>query len=178
MTSNSMNYLKKARELFVGEIADATDKMREYRDGRSAALFQALCNLICHAHVVSFAEGYSKKAAREFMDGVANECGLSEKQAFKYTSAITAALALRATKGSFRGSGIDGLDVAASDGPAAVADHLKKFEIETYNQFIAYLRVAVSPVAKVAAQLAKLNEDQRKEAMAMAAKMVKPVADK
>lgn len=177
MSSNSMSYLIAARAIFNGDIKDANEAMKEHREARSGALFKALCNLICHAQIVVFPNGYDKKGARKFMEDVAAECGLSEKQAFKYTSAITAALGLRGTRSSFKATGIDGLPVAANDGPEAVVKQLKLFEIETFNQFIAHLRKAVSPVTKVAEALAKLNQEQQAEAVALAKRLSKSPTD-
>lgn len=171
--SNSNNYLKAARSIFINDVGEASDKMKEYRDARSGYLMTAFCNLICHAQAVVFEDGYNKKSARQFAEDVATECGLSEKQAFKYTSAITGGLGLRATKGQFKGGGIDGLPAAAMDGPEAVAKHLKLLPepIETVNQFIAFLAVAKNEVAELAKKLAKFSPGQRKEAMDMATKM-------
>lgn len=163
MATNIGNYLKAAGDLIKGDLADINSELKAGRERRQGTLWRVLTNLICYAANGVFIDGYSKKGAKQFRADVMAETSLSEKQASKYTENISAALGVRGVRKGVRA--IDGLDAAAKEGVKMVEDFLKGAEIETFNQFMAAVRVDPTPVEKAAKVLSKLTEDQRNKAM-------------
>ena len=90
------------------------------------------------------------------------EVGISEKQAGKYTEAISAGLGVRGVRKGMRS--IEGLPVAAADGINDLKDFFKAREIETFNAFTKAVRIEESSVHKVAKALHKLTKEQRAKA--------------
>lgn len=174
-TSNTANFLKTAGDLIKGELADVNSELKTGREKRQGVLWRVLTNLICYATNSVFQDGYSKKAAKQFRADVMSETSLSEKQSGKYTENISAALGVRGVRKGVRA--IDGLDAAARDGVRSVEDFLKAAEIETFNQFMAAVRIDPSPVEKAAKVLSKLTEEQRKKAMDRAVELSKEDED-
>jgi hypothetical protein len=169
--SNTANFLKTAGDLIKGDLADINSELKMGRERRQGTLWQVLTNLICYGATAVFADGYTKKAAKQFRADVMAETSLSEKQASKYTENISAALGVRGVRKGVRA--IDGLDAAAKDGVKMVADFLKGAEIETFNQFMAAVRIDPTPVEKAAKVLHRLTVEQRTKAMARAVELDK-----
>lgn len=172
--SNIKNYLKTAGDLIKGDLANANSAIKEARDERNGVLWKVLTNLLVYANTEVFAQGYTKKLAKQFKSDVMAETGLSEKQAGKYTESISAALGVRGIRKGVRS--IDGLP-AACDDVATVAAFLTAAEIDTFNKFIKATKVDLTPVQSAAKVLAKLTPGQRQSAVEMAEKMDKDSED-
>lgn len=168
---NPNSYLKVAGNLIKGDLADVMAEIKSGNEKKGGILYRVLTHLICYAQIEVFATGYSKRLAKQFKADVMSETGLSEKQAGKYTESISAALGVRGVRKGVRC--IDGLGAAAAEGVKMVEQFLKAAEIETFNQFMAAVRVDPTPVQVAAKVLRKLTVVQRAAAMEMAAKMDK-----
>ena len=160
--SNSNNYLKAAGNLLKGDLSTLDAQLKAAREERGGVLFDILCNLTCHAAINVFKDGYTKKLASQFKQDVVAEVGISEKQAGKYTEAISAGLGVRGVRKGMRS--IEGLPVAAADGINDLKDFFKAREIETFNAFTKAVRIEESSVHKVAKALHKLTKEQRVKA--------------
>lgn len=158
--------LKQAGNLIKGDLAEVNAELKAGREKKNGVLWQVLTRLICYAQQEVFAQGYTKKLAKQFRADVMSETGLSEAQSSKYTESISAALGVRGVRKGVRL--IEGLSAAAADGVVATETFLKATEIETFNQFMASVRVEPTPVQKVGKALHKLTPAQRELAMEVA----------
>lgn len=172
MASNSENFLHKAGLLIKGEIADANETIKTTREARDKAVWQAICNLFCHAVVNIFADGYSKAAAAKFKAEVAENCNIKEKQAGKYTETISAALAMRGTRAGIK-AGIPGVYEAAQEGPDTVFDFFAKLAepVNTLGGLQRLIRKPVNVTQKVAEAFAKLDETDRDTVLKLVKRM-------
>ena len=166
--SNIDRYLRDACNLIKGEIAQVKDERGKLSKTYQAAQWKVLCNLIVYAHNGVFAEGYTRKAARKFIDDLERESGLSTQSCARYTNSISAALGVRGIRKGLKS--IAGLP-AASDDPQMVEKFLKGINIDTISKFIDATRTAKSPVRLAAEKLQALTLKQRQMAMDMAIRM-------
>lgn len=177
--SNSANFLKRAGELIKDELGKG-EQIETLVGERNAIVWDACCNLICHAAINVFVNAktgnpfYSKTIAVKFKEDVSNELGISVKQAGKYTETISAALGVRMDKSGLKGGGIKGLRVAAMDGPEEVREFCKALDepVETLGA----LRRAVreegdSEIVKLAKKLHKQGKVERDEIMSLVKKL-------
>lgn len=172
--SNVKNYLKTAGDLIKGDLATVNAELKAGRERKNGVLWQVLTNLLVYANTQVFAQGYTKKLAKQFKNDLMAETGLSEKQAGKYTESISAALGIRGIRKGLRT--IEGLP-AACDDVKSVASFLEAAEITTFNKFISATRVDLTPVQSAAKVLSKLTVAQRVSAAELAEKMDKDEAD-
>ncbi len=168
--SNIATYLRTAGNLIKGDLKVVNDELKANQETKRGVLWQVLCNLLVYAQQAVFKDGYTRKKAKQFKDDLMRETGMSEKQAGKYTEAISAGLGVRGVRKGMRR--IDGLDVACDDIKMVTA-FLTAANIDTFNKFVQAVRVEKSPVNKVAEALHKLTPKQREAAMAMAEKLDK-----
>lgn len=177
--SNSMNFLKRAGELIKDELGK-NEQIETLTGERNVVVWDACCNLICHATLNVFvspktgAAFYSKNIAAQFKEDVSKELGISVKQAGKYTETISAALGVRLDKTGLKGGGIKGLRIAAMDGVESVKDFCKALDepVETLGG----LRRAVreegeSDIVKLAKKLHKQGKVERDEIMSLVKKL-------
>lgn len=164
-------FLREAGTIIKGELADVNAELASGREKKKGVLWRVLTNLICYAANKVYAEGYTKKNAKQFRADVMAETNLSEKQAGKYTENISAALGVRGLRPGVRS--LPGLDVAAKDGLVSVQEWLVAAEIDTFGKFMSALRVEKTPVEIAAEKLAKLTEAQRDKAMERAKELSK-----
>lgn len=166
-----MNFLRIAGQLIKDELGKG-EQIETLTDERNAVVWDACCNLICHAALNVFVNPktgnpfYSKNIAAKFKDDVVHELGISVKQAGKYTETISAALGVRMDKTGLKGGGIKGLRVAALDGVDEVKTFCKALDepVETLGG----LRRAVredgeSEIVKLAKKYQKLGKVEREE---------------
>ena len=171
MSSGNNSYLKLAGNLIKGDLVDINAELKLGRERKGGILWKVLTHLICYANNEVFNGGYTKKLAKQFRADVMSETGLSEKQASKYTESISAALGVRGIRKGIRS--LDGLTAAAASGLKTVEELLKTMEIETFNQFMAAVRIEPTPVERAAKVLYKLTMDRREKAMELAKEMDK-----
>lgn len=177
--SNSMNFLKRAGELIKDELGKS-EQIETLTGERNAIVWDACCNLICHAAINVFVSPktgnpfYSKNIALKFKEDVSQELGISVKQAGKYTETISVALGVRLGKSGLKGGGIKGLRVAAMDGPEEVREFCKALDepVETLGA----LRRAVreegeTEIVKLAKKLHKQGKVERDEIMSLVKKL-------
>lgn len=164
----SNSYLKVAGNLIKGALADANEQLKKGNEEKRGVLWKVLVNLICYANNEVFAQGYTKKLAKQFKTDLMEEAGISDKQAAKYTESISSALGVRGIRAGMKV--IDGLPAAANDGVKMVEDLLKAKEIETFTAFVRAVRTEKTPVQVAAIQLMKLTPKQRDLARQMADK--------
>lgn len=171
MTTNSGNFLHKAGLLIKGEIADATSTIKENQEARNKAMWQAVCNLFCHAAVNVFGAGYSKVAAAQFKTEVATNCGITEKQASKYTETISAAMKMRGTRKGIKS--IPGLFEAAQEGPGQVEKLFSEMAepVNTLGGLTRLIREPGDPLRKLAEKLSNLDGTDREAVEKMVKKM-------
>lgn len=167
----SNSYLKAAANLIKGDLSQANDELKAARDAKNGVLWKVLCNLICYANNEVFQNGYTRKLAKQFKVDLMSETGLGEKQASRYTEAVSAGLGVRGVRKGMRS--IEGLPAAAADGIKMVEQFLNAADIKTFNQFISATKEEKSPVEKAAEVLSKLTLTQRERAVARAAELDK-----
>lgn len=169
--ATNVTYLRDAANIFKGELADNNEALKLARDARNGSLWNILCHLVCHASIVVFDKDYSRVKAKRFKEDVMGSFGISEKQAGKWTEAISAGLGVRGTRKGVQP--IEGLSVAARDGVAETQKFLKAKEIETFNQFMTATRTPKDDVQELAKKYHNLSEAKRARLLKLVEKLDK-----
>lgn len=167
---NTTSYLREAALLIKGDLKHVNDELKAGQEAKRGVLWNVLCNLLVYAQQAVFADGYTRKKAKQFKDDLMSETGLSEKQVSKYTEAISAGLGVRGVRKGMKS--IEGLGVAC-DNVAMVQQFLTGAGIDTFNKFVRAVRVEKSPVAVVAEAFYELTPKQRDLALKMVDKLDK-----